>query len=175
VKAHPEGKKLNESAVRTASVTDGKSLGQGDGMKITRQHFTMEETVTILFGLIKTNVMLRGTLSWSEDVVTALQSDGPQTALDMPVEALYETISDSTGGIQTWKVRKFEAVKEDPGKTRVSERIEGWSPILLKPIVQREAEQGHQYVQYFSVLYSTSDIPLAAISAHMEQYHTLFK
>ena len=119
--------------------------------------------------------MLRGTLSWSEDVVAALQSDGPQAALDLPLEALYETISDSSGGIQTWKVRRFEAVKEDPGKTRVSERIEGWSPILLRPIAQREAEQGHQYVQYFSVLCSTSDIPLVVVSAHMEQYHTLFK
>jgi len=156
VKAHPEGKKLSESAVRTASVTDGSPQGKGDGMKITRQHFTMEETVPILFGLIKKNVMLRGTLSWSEDVLAALQSDGPQAALDLPLEALYETISDSSGGIQTWKVRRFEAVKEDPGKTRVSERIEGWSPMLLRPIVQREAEQGHQYVQYFSFIFNFS-------------------
>ena len=58
MKAHPEGNKLSESAVRTASVTDGSTRGKGDGMKITRQHFTMEETVPILFRLFKKNVML---------------------------------------------------------------------------------------------------------------------
>jgi len=107
---------LSESAGAYRVGSGWLTQGKGDGMRITRQHFTMEETVPILFGLIKKNVMPRGSMSWSEDVLAALESDGPQAALDLPLEALYETISDPSGGIQTWKVRRFEAVKEDPGK-----------------------------------------------------------
>ncbi|KAJ3732520.1 hypothetical protein DFJ43DRAFT_1131777 [Lentinula guzmanii] len=99
-----------------------------------RQAFTMTETVPLLFGLFKNDVVLKGTLTWDETAKVAL----------------YET--ESTNGVQVWKIRTFEEVDADT--TRVSERIEGICPRWLRAIVQREASKGH--------------------FAHMNQYHTLF-
>ncbi|ESK93974.1 hypothetical protein Moror_12931 [Moniliophthora roreri MCA 2997] len=102
--------------------------------KLPRQAFTMQETIPVLFGMIHTDVHLTGTLTWDEQNTCAL----------------YETISD--GGIQVWKLRQLEAVEGN--KTKVTERLEGSCPKLLRFIVQKEASKSH--------------------ANHMESYHTLF-
>ncbi|KDR76105.1 hypothetical protein GALMADRAFT_225797 [Galerina marginata CBS 339.88] len=158
---YPEGNKLKDVGVRTAVPTDENgAAGQSNGApRITRQHFTMEETVPLLFGMFKSRVLLKGTLSWDESVLSSISTPSPQTEPssanaenDIELHALYETMSD--GGIIVWKLRTFTPEAGDPTKTRVTERIEGWAPMLLRPIVQSETLKGHR--------------------AHMEQYHTLF-
>jgi len=87
-----------------------------------------------------------GTLTWDDSVLSSSSGD------DSPVEALYESLSDS-GGVLVWKLRTFEKVDGEPDMTRVTERIEGWAPALLRSIVQNVTTEQHH--------------------AHMEQYHTL--
>ena len=86
--------------------------------------------------MFKSKVQLTGTLSWNDS--TALSPRTP--------EALYETVSN--GGIVVWKLRTFFQEGDDPNKTRVTERIEGWAPFLLKRIVQSEAAKAHRYASY---------------------------
>ncbi|KAJ3739254.1 hypothetical protein DFH05DRAFT_1530527 [Lentinula detonsa] len=129
---------LCDSHVRTLPGSDSKPEETQNSLESTRmlprQAFTMTETVPLLFGLFKNDVVLKGTLTWDETAKVAL----------------YET--ESTNGVQVWKIRTFEEVDADT--TRVSERIEGICPRWLRAIVQREASKGH--------------------FAHMNQYHTLF-
>ncbi|KAJ3992409.1 hypothetical protein F5050DRAFT_1699361 [Lentinula boryana] len=129
---------LCDNHVRTLPGSDSKpedtqSNSEGTRM-LPRQAFTMTETIPLLFGLFKNDVVLKGTLTWDETAKVAL----------------YET--ESSNGVQVWKLRTFEEVDADT--TRVSERIEGICPRWLRAIVQREASKGHL--------------------AHMNQYHTLF-
>ena len=121
--AIPQSSTLPELHVRTlpAAVED-----EGDSRKLPRQFFTMTESVPILWGLYHSQVHLSGTLTWDEA--------GKVT--------LYETNSDS--GIDVWKLREFAEV--EGGKTRVTERIQGSCPWILKSIVQKEAAKGHSYV-----------------------------
>jgi hypothetical protein len=143
---YPEGKKLSEVGVRTASAT---TISDGSTTKtktLTRQHFSFEENVPIFFGLYIKKVKIAGTLTWDDSVLSSPSEDGS------PVEALYESFSDS-GGVQIWKLRTFEKVDGEPDKTRITERIEGWAPALLKSIVQ--------------------NIVIGAHHAHMDQYHTI--
>jgi len=151
---YPDGKALRDVGVRTTSTTVGTQTedATGQGYIITRQHFTMEETVPLIFGLLKSKVQLTGTLSWDESALSALSATSPSPASNT-LEALYETVSD--GGIVVWKLRTFSQEGDDPNKTRVTERIEGSAPFLLKWIVQSEAVKAHR--------------------AHMELYHTLFQ
>jgi len=134
---------LSEVGVRTAPPT---TSSDGSTKTLTRQHFALEETVALFFGFTK-KVKIVGTLTWDDSV---LSSSSPGD--DSPVEALYESFSDS-GGILVWKLRTFEKVDGEPDKTRVTERIEGWTPRLLRSIVQNVTTVEHK--------------------AHMEQYHTL--
>ncbi|KAE9402891.1 hypothetical protein BT96DRAFT_855197 [Gymnopus androsaceus JB14] len=138
--AIPRGAGLGEVHVRTlpsdptaANITASSSSKQPENedaesthIFLTRQSFTMTETVPLMFGLFKSNVILNGTLTWEANASPNLV-------------ALYETMSNS--GIQVWKLRTFEEINADT--TKVSERIEGVCPKWLKGIVQKEAEKGH--------------------------------
>jgi hypothetical protein len=139
---YPEGKKLSEVGVRTAPVTtasdDGSTTNTGSSKTLTRQHFVLEETVSLFFGLFKKKVKIVGTLTWDDSVLSSSSSGD-----DSPVEALYESLSDS-GGVVVWKLRTFEKVDGEPDKTRVTERIEGWAPALLRSIVQNVTTVEHQ-------------------------------
>ena len=138
---YPEGKKLSEVGVRTAPA---KTASDGSTMKtktLMRQHFALEETVSLAFGLFKKKVKIVGTLTWDDSVLSS--SSASSSGEDTPVEALYESLSDS-GGVLVWKLRTFEKVDGEPDKTRVTERIEGWAPTLLRPIVQNVTTEGHQ-------------------------------
>lgn len=88
-----------------------------------RQFFAFQETVPMMFGLVKTVVHLSGTLTWDDEKKLAL----------------YETFSDK--GIQVWKIRRFEEID---GKTRVHEEINGVCQPLLKAIVEKETRKAHQ-------------------------------
>ena len=142
----PEGRRLGEVSVRTTSAIDGtiKSTNDGStantgGSKIlTRQHFVLQENVSLVFGLFKKTVNLVGTLTWDDSVLSSSTTED-----DSPVEALYESLADS-GGISVWKLRTFDEVEGEPDKTRVTERIEGWAPALMRPIVQNVTTAEHQ-------------------------------
>ncbi|KAG7089362.1 hypothetical protein E1B28_011052 [Marasmius oreades] len=126
----PEASSLSQNHVRTLP-----SAGEQDvhGRKLHRQFFSMEESIPVLCGLYNHQVHLLGTLTWDESAKTTL----------------YE--SESSAGIQVWKLREFAV---EGNKTRVTERIEGVCSFLLKPIVQKEAAKGH--------------------AEHMESYRSLF-
>ena len=140
----PEGKKLCDVGVRTTPTTVGTQaeVPSEQGSTITRQHFMMEETVPLLFGIFKGKVQLTGTLSWDDSALSATSPSPSSHTL----EALYETVSN--GGIVVWKLRTFTQEGDDPNKTRVTERIEGWAPLLLKWIVQSEATKAHRCASY---------------------------
>ena len=131
---YPEGRKLSEVGVRTASAT---TASDGSTKTLTRQHFVLEETVSLVFGLFKKTVKIVGTLTWDDSVLSSSSGD------DSPAEALYESLSDS-GGVLVWKLRTFEKVDGEPDKTKVTERIEGWAPALLRSIVQNVTTVEHQ-------------------------------
>ncbi|KIM39907.1 hypothetical protein M413DRAFT_187312 [Hebeloma cylindrosporum] len=141
----PEGKKLRDMGVRTtstpATVETQAEVPSGKGSVITRQHFMMEETIPLLFGTFAKKVRLTGTLSWDESAFSAFSAASPSPS-SCTLEALYETVSN--GGIVVWKLRTFSQEGDDPNKTRVTERIEGWAPTLLKWIVQNEATKAHR-------------------------------
>jgi hypothetical protein len=102
-----------------------------DGIRnLPRQFFRLQETVPVLFGLIKKRVNLSGTLTWDEEAKVAL----------------YETYSDT--GIVVWKVRMFKEVEGKDGKmsTMVSENIEGRCPPWMQWMVQKEATKAHMCV-----------------------------
>jgi len=154
VSNYPEGKKLSDVGVRTAAATsfdpsnDGLTK-TGSAKTFKRQHFTMEKTLPIIFGLFKKKVKIVGTLTWDDSVLSSSESSED----DSPAEVLYESLSDS-GGVLIWKLRTFDKVYGEPNKTRVTERIEGWAPARLQSIVRKELVADHH--------------------AHMELYHTLF-
>jgi len=168
VPSYPDGKTLNEVGVRLASAS-AKVEENGDqgevktGSIVTRQHFKMEETIPVLFGMFKTTVLLTGTLSWDDAALPSLssasetipspESEAPLSKEDVTLHALYESISDS--GIMVWKLRTFTPHKGDPTKTKITENIEGWAPTLLRSLVQSETLKAHK--------------------AHMELYHNLFE
>ena len=136
---YPEGRKLSEVGVRTASATT--RLTTTSTKTLTRQHFLLEETISFVFGLFKKTVKIVGTLTWDDSVLSS--SSASSSGDDSPVEALYESLSDS-GGVLVWKLRTFEKVDGEPEKTRLTERIEGWAPALLRPIVQNVTTVEHQ-------------------------------
>lgn len=126
---------LSKVHVRTLPANSEANAGENASCSLPRQPFTMTETVPLVFGLLKSNVILKGTLTWDSK------------ALPGAAVALYE--SESNSGIQVWKLRTFEQVDGNTNSTRVSERIEGICPKWLKVIVQREAEKGHVCVYRF--------------------------
>lgn len=145
VPGYPEGRRLSEAGVRAASATtasdDGLTTNTGRSKTLTRQHFVLEETVSIVFGLFKKKVKIVGTLTWDDSVLSS--SSASSSGDDSPAEALYESLSDS-GGVLVWKLRTFEKMDGEPDKTRVTERIEGWAPALLRSIVQNVTTVEHQ-------------------------------
>ena len=142
---YPEGRRLSEVGVRTASATtasdDGSTTNTGPSKTLTRQHFILEETISLIFGLYRKKVNIVGTLTWDDSVLSS--SSATSSGDDSPAEALYESFTDSSG-IMVWKLRTFEKVDGEPDKTRVTERIEGWTPTLLRPIVQNVTTVEHQ-------------------------------
>ena len=135
---YPEGKKLSEVGVRTASAT---TVNDGSTKTLTRQHFVFEKTIPLVFGLFKRKVNIVGTLTWDESVLSS--SSVSSCGDDSPAEALYESVSDS-GGVLVWKLRTFEKVDGEPDKTKVTERIEGWAPAFLRSTVQNIFTVEHQ-------------------------------
>ncbi|KAF8896441.1 hypothetical protein BD779DRAFT_1495965 [Infundibulicybe gibba] len=121
--AVPRSASLRDSHFRTVPAHE-TTEGQKDIHVLPRQSFKMTETIPILFGIIRQNVILSGTLTWDEPAGLAL----------------YETITD--GGIQVHKLREIEAV--EGGKTRVTEVIHGKCPSWLRLIVERAASHGHK-------------------------------
>lgn len=139
---------LDPSAAPALAAGDNRDHGFG-GKKVHRQHFTMTETVPLLFGLIKSHVRLTGTYCWAEF------EEGATSAY-----TVHETIADGVG-ITIWKLRLLEEVEVDPGEgqekvkgTRVTERIEGWAPAWARPISQYVCASVHR--------------------EQMEKFHTLF-
>lgn len=138
----PEGRRLSEVAVRTASATTASDGSITTNSKtLTRQHFVLEETVSLVFGLFQKKVKIVGTLTWDDSVLSS--SSASSSGDDLPAEALYESLSDSVG-VLVWKLRTFEKVDGEPDKTRVTEKIEGWAPPLLRSIVQNVTTVEHQ-------------------------------
>ena len=136
---YPEGRKLSEVGVRTAPPT---TASDGSTKTLTRQHFALEETVPLFFGFTK-KVKIVGTLTWDDSVLSS--SSASSSGDDSPVEALYESFSDSGGVlVLVWKLRTFEKVDGEPDKTRLTERIEGWTPRLLRSIVQNVTTVEHK-------------------------------
>ena len=138
---YPEGRRLSEVSVRTASAATASGGGSTRSKTLTRQHFVLEETVSLIFGLFKKKVKIVGTLTWDDSVLSSSSASSSED--DPPAEALYESLSGS-GGILVWKLRTFEKVDGEPDKTRVTERIEGWAPALLRSIVQNVTTVEHQ-------------------------------
>ncbi|KAL1753058.1 hypothetical protein FB107DRAFT_218620 [Schizophyllum commune] len=136
------GEALKNSAMRTqAAVIAGEGIANEEpantARHLPRQHFSMTETIPLLFSLIKRDVLIVGTLTWDASACVAL----------------YESEADQ--GVLVWKLRTFEEV--EGGKTRVIERIEGKCSALLRPIVQRETTQGHQaHMNAYHTLFGAS-------------------
>lgn len=132
----PDDTPLSQVHLRTVSgliPTDAPSnTPERPPRTLPRQHFTLVETVPMLFGLIKKDVHLTGTLTWDYDAKLAL----------------YESCSDS--GIFVWKLRTFE--EAEGGKTRVTEKIEGVCPGWLRAIVQQATTKSHRSVSFQSLL-----------------------
>ncbi|KAL1666861.1 hypothetical protein GGF50DRAFT_87134 [Schizophyllum commune] len=136
------GDALKDSAMRTqAAVVSREGIANEEpantARHLPRQHFSMTETISLLFNLIKHDVLIVGTLTWDTSARVAL----------------YESEADQ--GVLVWKLRTFEEV--EGGKTRVNERIEGKCSALLRPIVQRETTRGHQaHMNAYHTLFGTS-------------------
>ena len=145
---------LARSHVRTLPSSSDKE--DADPVRnLPRQFFRLQETVPILFGLIKTHVNLSGTLTWDEEAKTAL----------------YETQSDA--GITVWKLREFREFEGKDGmSTIVSEKIEGRCSPWIQWIVQKEATKAHMCVA--PSFWGIDFIKDLSGSTHMELYHTLF-
>ncbi|KAJ6585206.1 hypothetical protein B0H19DRAFT_886580, partial [Mycena capillaripes] len=140
-----EEQSLREVRARGLSAAPASVEGEGgDAGKRTlpRQFFVLQEVVPMLGGLYRHTVTIAGCLT----------SDRARNM------ALYET--SAAGGILIWKLRTFEELPAEDSeggggvKTKVSERVEGRAPMLLRGIVEKETRRAH--------------------AAHMEQYHTLF-
>jgi hypothetical protein len=104
-----------------------------------RQHFNLEETIPVAFGLIKSKVMIRGTLTWTQPEALALESGGP-------LYAVYE--SEVIGGfaIRIYRLRKMEATEEgDSSATKVTEFLYGVGPSYLNFLIAKEAATKHRY------------------------------
>ncbi|KAH9481256.1 hypothetical protein JR316_0005778 [Psilocybe cubensis] len=150
IPTYPDGKQLADVAVRTAKASDDAAKDErGNSPIITRQHFTMVETIPLLFGLFNSQVMLKGTMSWDNVALTALSksSDSPESGVPPAQEtptlyALYETVGNM--GIMVWKLRIFTRDQGDPSRTKVTEKIEGWAPGWIRPVVQNETTKGHR-------------------------------
>ena len=138
-----DGTRFRTMDAGTAPSPAAEGEGEHEGKTVHRQQFKMTETLPVLFGLIKSDVHLAGTFSWVDI------EEGASTA-----QALYETLSDGVG-IIVWKLRVLEEVEvEEGGKgkgkgTRVTERIEGWAPALLRAIVEHECAKAHRWVSCF--------------------------
>ncbi|KAG2018199.1 hypothetical protein CC2G_007646 [Coprinopsis cinerea AmutBmut pab1-1] len=145
--AIPTGKALSEISAMNLPKASGT---EQDVLLAHRRHFRLEETVPVLFGLVKSVVKLEGTLTWFDLKETGEEDAGP-------VYALYETKNSETG-IRTWKIRKFEQVVDKDGgtpKTKLSEEVIGGAPFYLKYISQSMGQKAH--------------------FEHMESYRTLFQ
>lgn len=133
----PQATALGDTHVRTQPSALGADTQTSEAptRQLPRQAFSMTEIVPVLFGLIQKSVNINGTVTWDEDAKVSL----------------YESVAGSN--IFTWKLRVFE---EEDGKTRVSERIEGHCPGLLRSIVQKETTKGHVYVSLI-VIFTVPD------------------
>lgn len=121
--AIPQSLTLSEVAVRT--LPDHHNFVP-PVRKLPRQFWTLTETIPLIFGLARTEVHIAGTLTWDDEAKLAL----------------YESLA--SFGVLVWKLRVFEEIDENT--TRITEKIRGKCPFLLKGIVQRQASASHVYV-----------------------------
>ena len=135
---------LGPGATPATAAGDNRDHEPG-GKKVHRQHFTMTETVPLLFGLIKSHVRLTGTYCWGD------LEEGATSAY-----TVHETIADGVG-ITIRKLRFLEEAEVNVGEgkekvkgTRVTERIEGWAPAWARPIAQYVCANVHRSVFPFS-------------------------
>lgn len=157
---YPEGRRLRDVGVRAVSATtgsdptinDGSTPNTGRFKTLTRQHFLLKKTIPLVFGLFKKKVKIVGTLTWDDSVLSSSTTSSTSSSENnSQAEALYESLSEANG-IVVWKLRTFDTVDGESDKTRVTERVEGWAPALLRPIVRNAVLN----------------------RADMELYHTLF-
>lgn len=92
-----------------------------------RQFFSYEESVPIAGGLTTHKVRLAGTQTWDDEARVSV----------------YESVGQDLG-ILIWKRREFEEI--EGGGTRVKERIEGFCPALVKPLIEPQTAKPHRYV-----------------------------
>ena len=154
---------LSTARLRTAPAASQDATVSSPGVPVERilprQHFFLEETVHMFFGLFKQVVHLHGTQTWDDDARLSL----------------YESQANSSGGIiEVWKLRAFEEVEEGgTKKTRVAETLKGRCPALVRLMVQSEINKAHPYVTAAALLI-VSILMGGLNSAHMEKYKTLF-
>lgn len=158
---HPQAMRLSDIGVRTATATsssdpstDGLTTNIKSTKTLTRQHFVLQETVPVIFGL-KKKITVVGTLTWDNFILSSSSVAGSSCEDDdSPVEALYESLSDYLG-VLVWKLRTFDKVNGEPDKTRITERVEGWAPALPSSatchttVIQNVTIAAHQWVPIF--------------------------
>lgn len=113
----PSDAPLIESQVRTLTTSPS-------GFR--RQFFRMEETIPLLFGLFYHSVNVFACQTWDEASKTSL----------------YESVTQQ--GIIIWKLRTMEEIEVDGAmKCRVTEDMRGFSPWMMKMLVERMAVRTH--------------------------------
>lgn len=124
--ATPDRAPLAQSSVRTLP---SARADQGTDA-LPRRAFVLQEAVPVLFGLVTTNVRIAGVQTWDPTARVAL----------------YESLTDGSVAVRTWKLRRFEEELDDMGvkKTRVEEFLRIRAPALFKSVVQKEASKGHR-------------------------------
>ena len=145
---------INLKEKDTVALASGKSIENSDFLRTPasspeeleaaskvayRQHFNLEETIPVVFGLIKSKVTIRGTLTWTQPEALALESGGP-------VYAVYE--SEVIGGlaIRIYRLRKLEAAEAgESSATKVTEFLYGVGPSYLNFLIAKEAVVKHRY------------------------------
>ncbi|KAG5730955.1 hypothetical protein E4T56_gene7138 [Termitomyces sp. T112] len=113
---------LKDVSVRTASSAENEETPM---RVLPRQFFVLQETAPVLFGLLKVQVTLAGTLTWDEEFKITLYESKPKSGLEILV----------------WKRRVFERLEEK--RTKVTETVRGKCPVWLRGIVQRQTRSGH--------------------------------
>jgi ubiquinone biosynthesis protein COQ9 len=135
-----QGKTIKDSSVLQKAAVKGEAGATSTSSIANRQHFLLEETVPVLFGLIKSKVNLRGVFTWVDTPEESYFSGGP-------IYALYE--SEVIGGlaIRIWRLRKMEEVDSEvhhgEKATKVTETLHGVGPSYLKWFIAKEAETKH--------------------------------
>lgn len=116
-------------------------VGDGRGDCAHRQHFTLEETVPVLYGLLQSKITVRGTLTWIQPSEELLRSGGP-------VYSVYESQVVGGLGIKIYRLREMQAIVTEGASgaeevTEVTEYLYGVGPSYLKWLIAKEAVTKH--------------------------------